>query len=1158
MVHRRYIGTWKVQVHTSTLTEIRSLHYTKYAANGKQTAKEEIVTLSQLLARVMNNRGAGHPNQNIQGKMPSKKRKSLTSSDSNGWKNHPWMRNNAISTPITLESGELEEANLPVGEERINKSLPYLSRNTLYLVDLLDKLPDICMKKVEPSLNSSEFAIVDVDAQEPNIEPDDATAVPKELPILERNLTYGMYMAQYKLVVWEELRHVLRETLSNKQHALTGSFHASRGKLTKDKQFMKLAVRIDDVSVFGDEAEYFNNVLLLLNPLTTPGICAGASSDSDSDNPAKLQYGIGNLQVREDGTGVLSIEMRPEAYRELVGELPEEGHIDASSTELQWTFLDNMTSYVRKTWACTGNAKKRPVFYKQICAEERLDWPKPPKKSKVFPHLNTKQNDAVNRLSAMSKTGILYLSGPPGTGKTAVVVEAVKDRVRKHPKKRILVVAGSNRAVQVAAEKFVQSAPEETLPFVSIAGRLDKLPNTLSHMHEKNHLTHMLAPMREVALDRESELSALVEKFNAAVTLTRKRIQRVLRSPFGDRPSYPLAAAVNALVQKKGFSSVEMLHEHNMALLKEVSEQLRSLSKSGVSVPARAQVVFATCVTSGAYVLPAGESFHTVVLDEASQTDLPEAMIPIERFKPSLWIQIGDPKQLGAFVRMKEVEQKGYKDSMIARAISGAKKSELFMLTEQYRMHPSIRKWPSDRYYDEKLTENASVLARPSPLALLPSHVPLSGLPSAFVNVPGEESGVKKNRVKKEGDTSTAVEVTYEDLQEGKGTSFCNTAEAAAIVDTVAFLLRHGVPAKSIAVISFYSAQVKLVKEMLGNIRACQGLDGSSEVADQEVYVNTVDGCQGDEYDFVLISCVRTSFHVGFLDDSRRINVAMTRAKHARWVFGNEPSLSRSGSDFCDYLEYIQNPRKNNTYPPTALLQWKAMEVLLKNVRRETENVVEEIANGAEERSEETFQGLLEGESLSGGEERASAMLDNKEPVKVKAKRGRKKKVVAENADVFPEIQNMIEEKTIVTEENKPDGEKEPVKVKATRGRKKKAVVEVVEVIPEVPIAEETIKVRASLALPETFFNNSTVDIPSTTWLADRMVKLGYAQEIVQVCHDKLVRQEGFVQESFFAELSDADFTASYLTSIGISTKGTQVFLLRLHKELRRKYLTHG
>jgi len=976
-----------------------------------------------------------------------------------------------------------------------------------YLRTLLDELPDLDMTEPAPKMSFDESVIIDVDAPEPltNLEGvADVAGFPELQPSLDN---YTEYMMQHANAVREALHVEVHRNVSN---ILKGGKNRDRlegvirnSNVTRcGKGMRELSVRVP-VSEFGKTPEFFTNDLLLLRS-------AGSNLTPNPGEPAKLIYGRGKLKFSledSDGMGVFSIRLRNAAYQQLVGtefaaELGKEKSLTMLPLEIQWSQISSLTSAMRKTLACWGEEKNKPAFWEQICKGVLEPWPEAPASPVAFENLNAQQSDVVNRLVNSTASGIYYLIGPPGTGKTTTLVEAVKQLANKFPSWRILVVTPSNRAMQVDVETFISSAPEETLPFATVSSMVEKLPDNLVHLHEKNAVSHMLSPLSEVAIDINSEFPELVSRFKAAAALTKARINRVLRSPVGQAPTKNLLKTVNTLADEVEFTSVRDVRSQSKALVSALRSAFASaVEDSGVNfVLDKAQIHFATCVASG-NSHNSKKNFDIVILDEASQCDLPEAMIPIEKSKPKLWLQFGDPKQLGAFAIVDDLKRKGYADSMLERAMANAKNGEVCMLTEQYRMHPAIRKWPSDLFYGGKLTENPSILTRSSPLALLPSSVELSGLPSAFVNVDGKESR-----------GAVAAEVVENTIpEEFQGNSFSNMIEAHAIADTVRFLLSHNVAPESIAVISFYSAQVQSIKNQLNGA---------------PVYVNTVDGSQGDEYDFVLISCVRSDFRVGFLNDSRRINVAMTRAKHACWVFGNEESLKRSSCDFSDYLDYIRTPARNNTSPPTGLLDWKKIQGAIKKDLGEAKvETKSEIRMAKAEAVKEKIAAIAKAEQAD-----------------IQAEKDEKKAVLRAEKE---------EKKAVLRAEKKAQFQAAALKVAEQLDRKteNRFVEEVEKVLEDVEnVVEKEVQGISDPAQPV------LPDTSTTSWLTERMTELGYAKKMIDTCHEQLVDEQGFVQESLFAELPEAEFNTAFMKEIGITAKGAQLYLSRLHRELRERY----
>jgi helicase required for RNAi-mediated heterochromatin assembly 1 len=110
-----------------------------------------------------------------------------------------------------------------------------------------------------------------------------------------------------------------------------------------------------------------------------------------------------------------------------------------------------------------------------------------------------------------------------------------------------------------------------------------------------------------------------------------------------------------------------------------------------------------------------------------------------------------------------------------------------------------------------------------------------------------------------------------------------NEMEAEMIANFFAYLMANGTEAQRITVLTFYKGQRKVLLNKLNRHPSIPGL---------QFNVCTVDSFQGEENDVILLSMVRSPqldrpFAVGFLEDSRRATVAISRARRGFYVFGN-------------------------------------------------------------------------------------------------------------------------------------------------------------------------------------------------------------------------------------------------------------------------------
>ena len=305
----------------------------------------------------------------------------------------------------------------------------------------------------------------------------------------------------------------------------------------------------------------------------------------------------------------------------------------------------------------------------------------------------------------------------------------------------------------------------------------------------------------------------------------------------------------------------------------------------------RANVVCTTNSTSGSDLL-AGERFDTLVIDEATQATEPSCLIPLA--KADRAIMAGDHRQLPPTIRSREAEREGLDETLFERLAeryggdSDADESDdpiRSLLTTQYRMHERIQDFSSERFYDGALEPHESVrdhalaglLSDPDHAAQRPALEPDEAL--VFVDT----SDVDAPERSREGSPSTE-----------------NPGEAELVADYARRLLAAGLEPDDLAVISPYDDQVRRIEGELEGT-----LPGEADVDALEV--DTVDGFQGREKEVVLVSLVRSNDRreVGFLDEPRRFNVALTRARRKAVVVGDSDTVS-AADVFDDFLEYAR------------------------------------------------------------------------------------------------------------------------------------------------------------------------------------------------------------------------------------------------------------
>ncbi|KAL1454067.1 hypothetical protein WDU94_010357 [Cyamophila willieti] len=272
-----------------------------------------------------------------------------------------------------------------------------------------------------------------------------------------------------------------------------------------------------------------------------------------------------------------------------------------------------------------------------------------------------------------------------------------------------------------------------------------------------------------------------------------------------------------------------------------------------------ADVICCTCVGAGDPRL-LKIKFHSILIDESMQATEPECMVPVILGAKQL-ILVGDHCQLGPVVMCKKAARAGLSQSLFERLVVLGIRP--FRLEVQYRMHPELSKFPSNFFYEGSLQNG--VCADERKLSKIDFPWPVPDKPMLFYVTQGQE------------------EIA------GSGTSYVNRTEASNVEKITTRFIRCGMKPEQIGVITPYEGQrAFLVQHM-------QYQGSLPAKIYQEIEVASVDAFQGREKDLIIMSCVRSNDHqgIGFLNDPRRLNVALTRAKYGIIVIGNPKVLSK-------------------------------------------------------------------------------------------------------------------------------------------------------------------------------------------------------------------------------------------------------------------------
>lgn len=471
-----------------------------------------------------------------------------------------------------------------------------------------------------------------------------------------------------------------------------------------------------------------------------------------------------------------------------------------------------------------------------------------------FPWLNPTQERAVNEVLWAKDVAIVH--GPPGTGKTTTLVEAINETLMRES--QVLVCAQSNMAVDWISEKLV----DRGINVLRIGNPTRVNDKMLGFTYERRFESHADYP----------QLWAI-----------RKAIRELRKN------------------RKKGSEN----YHQKMDRLKSRAAEIEL--RINAELFGEARVIACTLVGSAHHLLE-GMKFGTLFIDEAAQALEAACWIPMKR--ASRVILAGDHCQLPPTVKSIAALRAGLGKTLMER-IAENKPEVVTLLKIQYRMNDEIMRFSSDWFYGGKVESAPQIKYR----SVLDYDHPIT-----WIDTSNEENQITiEGEDAPEDSASTASSVSaanqnsdlnFKEQFVGESFGRINKAEAELTLLTLAeYFTKIGKQRVleeriDVGIISPYRAQVQYLKKLIKKYEFFKPYR-------RLISVNTVDGFQGQERDVILISLVRSNDEgqIGFLKDLRRMNVAMTRARMKLIILGNKDTMTKHPfyKKLWKYVEAINN-----------------------------------------------------------------------------------------------------------------------------------------------------------------------------------------------------------------------------------------------------------